>query len=87
MERVKCEDCSFFAYEDIDGRGICQIKKVCVKCDDDCWLDYDIPQTINVLHHVQKWRRGCNIPMPNPTVMGKAIDKAIHELRKLNKEK
>lgn len=21
MERVKCEDCSFFAYEDTDGRG------------------------------------------------------------------
>lgn len=31
----------------------------------------------------QKWRRGYKIKMPIPRIIGLAIDKAIHELRKL----
>lgn len=40
--KVKCGDCEYFAYEDVDGRGICLIKKVHTRHDDECWLDYDI---------------------------------------------
>lgn len=42
----------------------------------------DLEQTIKALHYLQKWRRGANIPMPEPVFVGKAIDEAIRHLRK-----
>lgn len=78
-----CGGCSFFTFENVDGSGICQIKNVIVKCTDLCWLDFDNSQTIKVLHYYQKWRRGDKIPMPNSTIVGEAIDSAIHQLRQI----
>lgn len=40
-----------------------------------------IKEIIRVLHAYQKWRRGADIPMPDPKEIGRAIDGAIRELR------
>lgn len=79
-----CGKCPFFLYEDANGNGVCDITSR------GCHLDYlcavqslNVRQTIKVLHVTQKWRRGCKIKMPIPRIIGLAIDKAIHELRKL----
>lgn len=40
-----------------------------------------IKEIIRVLHAYQKWRRGADIPMPDPREIGRAIDGAIRELR------
>ena len=40
-----------------------------------------VKEIIRVLHAFQKWRRGANIPMPDPKEMGRAIDGAVRELR------
>ena len=40
-----------------------------------------IKEIIRVLHAFQKWRRGADIPMPDPKEIGRAIDGAIRELR------
>lgn len=37
---------------------------------------------MKVLHDMQKWRRGRNIPMTSPILFGAAIDVAISVLRK-----
>lgn len=79
-----CGKCPFFLYEDANGNGVCDITSR------GCHLDYlcavqslNVRQTIKVLHVTQKWRRGYKIKMPIPRIIGLAIDKAIHELRKL----
>lgn len=53
-----------------------------------------VKEIIKYLHTYQKWRRGADLPMPNPKELGIAIDGAIRELRnfqrlkiKLEKEK
>jgi hypothetical protein len=43
----------------------------------------DIDFAINVLTQHNKWRKGANIPVTNPKELGKAIDIAIKELKKL----
>ena len=43
-------------------------------------------QAVKVLHHAQKWRRGANIGMPPPALLGLAIDKSIRVLRQKIKE-
>ena len=40
-----------------------------------------VKEIIRVLHAFQKWRRGADIPMPDPREIGRAIDGAIRELR------
>ena len=40
-----------------------------------------VKEIIRVLHAYQKWRRGANIPQPDPKEIGRAIDGAIRELR------
>lgn len=40
-----------------------------------------VKEIIERLHYYQKWRRGANIPMPDPKEIGMAIDGAIRELR------
>ena len=43
-------------------------------------------EALNILHIYQKWRRGSKtIPMPNPKEIGIAIDVAIRELRKIER--
>ena len=44
-------------------------------------------EALKILHIHQKWRRGCNNkPIPTPKEVGQAIDVAIRELRKLEKD-
>ena len=38
-------------------------------------------EIIKCLHDYQKWRRGADLPMPNPIELGIALDAAIRELR------
>lgn len=40
-----------------------------------------VKEIIKYLHNYQKWRRGADLPMPNPKELGIAIDGAIRELR------
>lgn len=40
-----------------------------------------VKEIIRILHAYQKWRRGANIPQPDPKEIGRAIDGAIRELR------
>jgi hypothetical protein len=35
-----------------------------------------------LLEHHNKWRRGADIPMVNPTALGEAIDVVVKEYRK-----
>ena len=46
-----------------------------------------VKEIIRVLHAYQKWRRGANIPMPDPREIGRAIDGAIRELRSFQRLK
>ena len=46
-----------------------------------------VKEIIRVLHAYQKWRRGDNIPMPDPREIGRAIDGAIRELRNFQRLK
>ena len=44
-------------------------------------------EALKILHIFQKWRRGSNtVPMPNPKEIGIAIDVAIRELRKIERD-
>ena len=40
-----------------------------------------VEEIIKRLHDYQKWRRGADLPMPNPKELGITIDAAIRELR------
>jgi hypothetical protein len=43
-------------------------------------------EALKILHTFQKWRRGANIPMPDPKEIGQAIDVAIRVMRKVKRE-
>ena len=43
-------------------------------------------EALNILHTFQKWRRGKDIPIPTPKEIGIAIDTAIRELRKIERD-
>lgn len=44
-------------------------------------------EALKILHIYQKWRRGSEtIPMPHPKEIGIAIDVAIRELRKIERD-
>jgi hypothetical protein len=79
-----CNECPFF--RDKSTWGICGLTNKTHYRDDSC-ITYvnDTKQAIKVLHSFQKYRRGANIKMPPPVIIGEAIDYAIHELRKQNK--
>jgi hypothetical protein len=34
----------------------------------------EVQEALKLLEHHNKWRRGADIPMLNPTVLGEAID-------------
>ena len=42
----------------------------------------DNKETLKILHDFQCWRRGKNMDMPDPILIGNAIDNAIRLLRK-----
>lgn len=46
-----------------------------------------VKEIIKYLHNYQKWRRGADIPMPDPREIGRAIDGAIRELRNFQRLK
>lgn len=46
-----------------------------------------VKEIIKYLHNYQKWRRGADLPMPNPKELGIAIDGAIRELRNFQRLK
>ena len=46
----------------------------------DCAMD--MQDAIMLLEHHNKWRRGADIPMVNPTVLGEAIDAVVKEYKK-----
>ena len=85
-----CGECPFFKYEDTDGYGICDISGSKSNCSNVCAYDMchklTNKQTVKVLHHAQKWRRGAKIGMPPPALLGLAIDKAIRVLRQKIKD-
>ena len=85
-----CGECPFFKYEDTYGYGICDISGSKSNCSLVCAFDKQgeltNEQAVKVLHHTQKWRRGANIGMPPPALLGLAIDKAIRVLRQKIKE-
>lgn len=41
--------------------------------------------TIEILRQFNRWRRGADIPMPEPIAIGKAIDDAIAEIERLRR--
>lgn len=87
----KCANCPFFLYEDTDGLGICHITDQVTKCDEACHLKpqhgLTPRQTLRILHHHQKWRRGAKIKIAPPYVVGIAIDQAIRIVRENIKTK
>lgn len=42
-------------------------------------------EALKILHTYQKWRRGANIPMPEPKEIGEAIDVSIRVLRTIKR--
>lgn len=81
-----CGECSFFKHEDIDGYGICNADDMKKRCSDKCNVCNSLKSIERILDYFQKWRRGDNIKMPHPYVVGIAIDWAIKAIRGMKKE-
>lgn len=82
----KCGECVFFQNEDINGIGYCILRCDSMRCGDQCVLDHTKmkPEAIaKALHYIQKWRRGAEMPMPKPYVIGRVLDAAIYQLCKM----
>ena len=50
-----------------------------------CWknsISMDIQEAVKLLEQHNKWRRGADIPMANPSELGKAIDMVVETLKK-----
>lgn len=88
-KEVYCGECPFFKNEDTEGYGHCNISKREGHCGDLCrYYTYIMlrKETVRMLHYCQKWRRGANIKMPPPTLLGLAIDNAMRIIRNLKKD-
>ena len=57
------------------------------KIDKETQPEYNIQGLIETLENFNKWRRGAEMPMPNPTAIGIAIDDAIEILKQYKKLK
>lgn len=82
----KCGECVFFHDEDIKGVGYCKQRCDSMRCGDQCELDHtkiEPAQIVKALRYIQGWRRGAMVPMPHPYVVGRVLDAAIYQLRKL----
>ena len=44
--------------------------------------EMELSEIIEVLERHNRWRRGADIPMVSPTLLGKAIDEAVDILRR-----
>lgn len=89
IQPCKCGECAFFTNEDVNGHGHCTITRNHNRCNDLCEFNEDYMskvETLRVLHHFQKWRRGGRGKMPHPFVLGQAIDSAIRTLRRITKD-
>ena len=42
----------------------------------------ELSEIIDVLERHNRWRRGADIPMVSPTVLGKALDEAVEILKR-----
>nr|DAN28975.1 MAG TPA: hypothetical protein [Caudoviricetes sp.] len=86
--RIPCcgNGCCFRDPECSDGFGYCELVGHSTYCGDQCELDHTKlkPSEIaKALHYIQKWRRGANITMPSPYVIGRVLDASIYQLRKM----
>lgn len=45
-----------------------------------------ILEAVQILTYLNKWRRGEDIPQPDPKIVGEAIDASIKVLTKLNEK-
>lgn len=66
----------------------CRITERWPECSEECtfaklWMT--TKQSERVLYYLQKWRRGGRGRQPHPYVIGKAIDSALHILRRSRK--
>lgn len=85
-----CGECCFRGPECSDGFGYCEVIGHSTLCSDECWIDHTKlkpSEIVKTLHYTQKWRRGANIAMPSPYVIGRVLDAAIYQLRKQEREK
>lgn len=83
---LSCGECCFFEHECSDGFGYCELVEHSTCCGDQCELDHTKikpAQIAKALHYIQGWRRGAMVPMPHPYVVGRVIDAAIYQLRKM----
>lgn len=80
-----CGECPYAKNEDASGYMWCELMNDNTHCSNQCNLSYGAltPKRIaKILHNLQKWRRGGKGKMPNPYIIGVAIDSAIRILRK-----
>ena len=42
----------------------------------------DVQEALRLLEHHNKWRRGADIPMLQPNVLGEVIDTIVKEFKK-----
>lgn len=44
-----------------------------------------LPEALKILEQFNKWRRGVEIPQPDPKIIGEAIDIAINLMKGMSK--
>ena len=85
---IVCSTCKYFDRHTAlpDGRHRCKLSDVVYpKIHDVCLVNREnmgVYGAMKVLHDMQNWRRGRNMPMTSPILFGAAIDVAISVLRK-----
>lgn len=83
-----CGECPHFIYEDVNGGGYCEITENYTKCSFPCVFVSKIPKPSEcekILHYYQRYRRGANIKMQAPFLIGLVIDEAIKMFRQQRK--
>lgn len=86
-----CGLCNFFKYEGTKSYGVCSLCSRQMQCSDRCGfltLDFNMnrKQTVRVLHHYMKWRRGNHTRMLHSRLLELAIAHAITELRAIDRQ-
>ena len=85
---IVCFGCKYLDTHTVlpDGRHRCKLANdVYPKINDCCLVNRENMGSygaMKVLHDMQNWRRGRNMPMVSPILFGAAIDVAISVLRK-----
>lgn len=83
-----CGECPHFLYEDANGDGYCDITENTTNCSSLCIFISKIPtphECEKILHYYQRYRRGANIKMQAPFLIGLVIDEAIKMFREQRK--